>query len=347
MTLRRKLLGIALVLAAAGPACSIGRSAPPPPPPAPAPAAEEPASAEETSNTTTTEPSLVFAVPEPAPPAEVADPFENPDLAEPPLFEPLEETDELPTADGEPAGASDQSEAADLEPSEAPEQSGGPNAGAIVDVVPMPAAADDEFDARAEDVALSLRRFERASDPGTPADQLALLAADSDAAVRRAAAGNPATPPESLAALVGDVDPVVGWLAAANRSNWPESRVFPTDPEYPDGRLDRLDVADNPAPWSEILRILTADAASRQRAAADPRTSPAALLALAGDPRENDVRVWVAANPSAPPEALALLARSDDPVTRRAVSENTGHAASGPCSTRRRFRARRAAGSRP
>ena len=81
MTFRRKLLGIVLMLAAAGPACSLGRSAPPPPP-APAPAVEEPASAEEASSTTTTEPSLVFAVPEPAPPAEVADPFENPDLAE-------------------------------------------------------------------------------------------------------------------------------------------------------------------------------------------------------------------------------------------------------------------------
>lgn len=176
--------------------------------------------------------------------------------------------------------------------------------------------------------------------------RLGVLAADPEAAVRRAVAGRPDLPEAVASALLDDGDPSVREAAGANPTVSldlidPVARKWRSAPAVrraaarradatpqmlrqlasKDARWDvRRYVAANPATPPDLLRQLAyGDPAVRAAVAANPNTAPELLETLAHDISEY-VRFEVAGNPSAPQAVVASLAKRRSPWIRgRAV----------------------------
>ena len=123
-------------------------------------------------------------------------------------------------------------------------------------------------------------------------EELALLATDEDAEVRRAVAANPLCPVE-----------VINDLAR----QWTCRRPAASNPSAP------------PALLAELAR--DPDPSVRKAAAANPGTPATALARLSQDP-DLGVRIRVAANPGAPEALLHLLVEDRSPSVRRNLAGN-------------------------
>ena len=132
-------------------------------------------------------------------------------------------------------------------------------------------------------------------------DELAALAADRRAGIRRLVASNPATPPAVLARLAEDGNLWVRRDAAANSASPPAAldRLYRAGsapgfagPAPPDPTLDPAELAELAAGGEWARRLATRH----------PATPPEALARLAGDPVPA-IRTAAATHPAAPAEA--------------------------------------------
>ena len=177
--------------------------------------------------------------------------------------------------------------------------------------------------------------------PGTPAADLARLAADSDLLVREAAAGNPATPREILELLAragssweahGFTEPTLRPTGAAGGRAKPESPRLVSAEDLARlaalGPWGRRLAARRPEAPAELLAVLSQDPDPEVRAsvAAHPGAGAPTLLGLAQDVAAG-VRWAVVRRPDVPRDALSLLARDPLSAIRAAVA---GHPATPP-----------------
>lgn len=254
MTSRCKMLALGLVVAAVGGGCSSAPSTSPPAAPVPVP---EGAASVQEPNDAGGGRSLAQTVPQSDPPGPLdllqeglesaaslltgelgeVDIFESPGggaaaaegSEEPPVGEsqvvavepqaPAEAPSETPQ---EPADAQQAPETALEDPESDPADLEGP------DEPPAPEPPAPEPPRRRAPEVPS--RIARAGDPLTSAAELAGLATDPTAEIRRAVAANPSAPVSLLSVLLDDADPGVRWLAAANPSLWPEFWVLADRP---------------------------------------------------------------------------------------------------------------------
>lgn len=130
------------------------------------------------------------------------------------------------------------------------------------------------------------------------------LAADTDPAVRWAAARNASTPGDALQALADD--PLLHPLVLRNPECPPEVLAEVSNSDH---YGQRWVVARNPNTPAEVLAVLAKDAERYVRSAVgeNPSTTPEVLTALAADDDDHTVAL-VAANPATPPKVLAQLA---------------------------------------
>ena len=173
-----------------------------------------------------------------------------------------------------------------------------------------------------------------AASPATPPDRLKQLARRRDEVVRGAVAANPAAPERLLASLAMDRAASVRLMVAANTRTPGESldTLFETDssdveivkklarhPRASDllrGKAQlalkswRIELDSQGEVWPLVKRLATAR---------DSSSSPLILDQLAGDD-DPQVRLMVAANPSAPEETLVRLSLVEE--TQEAVAGN-------------------------
>lgn len=149
--------------------------------------------------------------------------------------------------------------------------------------------------------------------------ELARLANDEDARVRRIVAENPNTSAKTLAQLANDKDMYVRSYVAKN-PNTPTNalaQLANDEDTYVKGF-----VAERPNIPAAVLAQLANDEDMRWCLAANPSIPVDILIQLAND-RDKYVRYRVAKNPSTPDDVLAQLANDEIYLVRQGVAKNS------------------------
>lgn len=164
-------------------------------------------------------------------------------------------------------------------------------------------------------------RISLASDPETPASELAQLAVDAPEDVRVKVAANPSTPAAMLAALAKDESVRVCCQAAANPST-PVAALVNLSTHY--DQFVRAGVADNPSTPVSALRSLSRDGQPiiRMKVAQNPKVPRDVLEALCHDPDESVREDVVLHVKNIPPSILADMASTETYSLRCAIARH-------------------------
>lgn len=164
-------------------------------------------------------------------------------------------------------------------------------------------------------------RLQVARNPSTPPEAMAWLARDEKYATREAVAAHPLTPPDVLQALAGEENERVSLVARLRLS--PLTEEGAQEALATRRRNVKLAVASRPQVPLPVLAQLAGDRNPliRAQVGLSPQLPELVRDALQEDPDPAVQRVALAADPSAPPEALGSLPRHDVRV-RQGLSRN-------------------------